>query len=83
MKNDFKDLKAPGDHRPMSTCSKVRDGRPRLYYILIVIIGYFSAMVKTVLEHEHLLLSEQEIDTLDCFRKFCCRNTPAICCIAH
>ena len=38
-------------------------------------------MVKTVLEHEHLLLSEQEIDTLDCFRKFCCRNTCPICVI--
>lgn len=32
-------------------------------------------MVNTVLEHEDVLLSEQEIDTLDCFRKFCCRNT--------
>jgi fanconi-associated nuclease 1 len=32
-------------------------------------------MVRTVLEHEHVLLSAQEIDTLDFFRKFCCRNT--------
>ena len=35
-------------------------------------------MVKTVLEHEHVLLSEQEIDALDCFRKFCCKNTCTI-----
>ena len=32
-------------------------------------------MVETVLEHDHILLSDQEIDALDCFRKFCCKNT--------
>ena len=36
-------------------------------------------MVKTVLEHEHVLLSGQEIDTLDCFRKFCCKSTCTLC----
>ena len=39
MRNGSKNLKAPEDHRPMSTCLKVRNGRSRLYYNLIVIIG--------------------------------------------
>ena len=43
--------------------------------------GSTSAMVKTVLELEHSLLSDQEIDALDCFRKFCCKywHAPLYC----
>lgn len=67
--------RALGDLRSMLIPLKVRNS-----YALscaLALIGV-SAMVKTVLEHEHFLLSRHELDALDNFSKFCCRNTLTI-----